>query len=523
MPRGIRTRGSSWAATQTGRFEAAIVGARVSDRGMVPQFSPEAIRVVDLSQRGARIPTDIEHLFDTGDDTMAYDQRIRRNVRPAWTSPRRAFRSLPSLAADGAADYRSEPQQAADTGLASGDRLLGAVDAIAGRPVDELDEDQVRAELSTVDQAMRRLDARRCRLAATLVARQRQRARDARPNDVRAGERAERQTQRELADEFQWSPADTKRATKVGRQAADTPQVGDALDQGRLSPRHATLLADTLHWLEGEDLEHAQSTLLAAAQQQDPVTFGRTCRRLLADLDHSAATKAESRRHGRRRARIWHTDDGMVAFSGQLSGIAGEVLQTAVNAFRRPDAPDQHRTAEQATADAFTELATAALRTDEAPRRHGIPAQVIVTINQTDLTSQQGTAETRWSGPIPFGEAALLLDDCQAARLVLDAQGLPVEASEAVRTVPTAVYRGLVERDGGCIYEGCDIPADWCQVMHLETPFHLGGRLTFDTAALGCIHHHRLYDAGQLHLAWRDGRPALNHPGRPPRPPPADP
>jgi hypothetical protein len=394
------------------------------------------------------------------------------------------------------------------------------VEDVAARSIDELSEEQIRAELAIVDLAIRRLDARRCRLASALVARQRKRARDAAPDDVRAGERAERQVQRELADEFQWSPTDAKRATQVGRQADDTPQVGEALDRGQLLPRHATLIADTLKWLEGDEREQAEHTLLVAAVEEDPVTFGRTCRRLLATLDDAAASKAESRRRDRRRARVWQTDDGMVGFSGQLSGVAGEILQTALHAFRRPDAPDQHRSAEQATADAFTELANAALRSSEVPTRHGTPTQVVVTMDLSTVASGTGPIETRWSGALPYGEAGVLIDDSTVARLVLDARGLPVEASEAVRTVPAAVYRGLVQRDGGCIYEGCDIPAEWCQVMHLERPFRLGGRLTFSTSALGCIHHHRLYDRGRLRLDREDGRPVIRHPDRTPRPPP---
>jgi hypothetical protein len=398
--------------------------------------------------------------------------------------------------------------------------LATAVDALAAQPIDELDEPQIRGQLAEVDAAMRRLDARRCRLAAALVERQRRRAKEADPDDARAGDRAERQVQRELADQLQWSTSDAKRATKVGRQANTAPHVGDALDSGKLSPRHAAVLADTLRWLEGEARDRAEETLLAAAAKQDPVAFGRTCRRLLAEFDHDAATSAESRRHARRQARTWQTDDGMVGFSGQLSGIAGETFLTAIHAFRRPDAPDEHRTAEQATADAFAEAAAAALRSEEAPRRHGIPAQVVVTIDQPTLDASRGVAEARWSGPLPLSEAALVVDDSQVAGLVLDARGLPTEASVGVRTVPVALHRGLVQRDGGCIYVGCDTPANWCQVMHLETPFRLEGRLSFDNAALGCVHHHRQFDAGRLHLTWREGRPSLQHPERPPPHPP---
>jgi hypothetical protein len=257
--------------------------------------------------------------------------------------------------------------------------------------------------------------------------------------------------------------------------------------------------------------------LVAAAAKEDIKTFGRTCRRLLAELDHAAAMRAEARRHVRRRGSVYQTEDGMVGVSAQLSGLGGETFWTAVQAFRRPDSKDECRTSTQATADAFVAMAEAALRSAEAPTDHGIRPHVIVTVAEQAVVSGTGVAETLWSGPLPVGTVQHTFDDCGVSRLVHDARGVPVEASEEVRTVPIGVYRGLLERDRRCIRVGCDQPAVWCQVMHLGTPYRFQGRLSLRTAALGCVADHRRYDRGRLELSWRAGRPMLHPPGeRPP-------
>jgi hypothetical protein len=92
-----------------------------------------------------------------------------------------------------------------------------------------------------------------------------------------------------------------------------------------------------------------------------------------------------------------------------------------------------------------------------------------------------------------------------------------VEASEAVRSVPAGVHRAILARDGArCIADGCDVPAGWCDVMHLKVPYRLGGRLTIDTAGFGCRYHHDKLDRRGWKVTWLDGRPVLHHPARPP-------
>jgi hypothetical protein len=400
--------------------------------------------------------------------------------------------------------------------------LDAAVRSLAAVPIDELDDTQVRAELSVIEEARRRLEARSCRLAAALTDRERQRAVQARPDDPRAARNAERRTRDELQDQLRWTPSQAKQAQQLGSGLAHTPEAGSAFDAGQLPAAHARLLADTLKWLDDDQAAQAEATLLAAARDQDARSFGRTCRRLLAELDHDAAMRAEDRRHARRRGNLVHTEDGMTKLDTQVAGLDGEYLATALHTFRRPDAPGEQRTPEQATADAVVAMARAALDAGTAGRKHGARPHLIIVAEQDVATGQRGgVVETAFSGPLPAGEGLGVLDDAAVSKLLCDDRGIPVQATAEVRNAPQGLYRAVHVRDQGrCIAEGCDMTAAWCDVMHLTVPYRLQGRLTIDTAGLGCRYHHTKLDRGGWKITWIDRRPILHHPDRPPDPPP---
>ncbi len=407
------------------------------------------------------------------------------------------------------------------------EELVAAIDRLLAVAVDGLDEEAITAELEVIELASRRLDARRCRLASAMAAQraaQAQQEADANGQDgLRARQRARRQAEEELANQHRWSRSDAKRATNIGDQLGDDDQSQAAFDQGTLPTRHAQLLADTLKHLHGDQREEAKRTLLAAAADEDAQTFGRTCRRVLASFDAAAAMRGENRRHQRRRASVHTTDDGMLAVSGEWSGVDAEVVATAIEAFRRPDPPGVHRTAPQRTADAVVELARAALRAGDAPTVHGVRPHVSVLIDHAALLADARAVadgqigapvvvDTPWLGPLPFAEVRRLLADAGVSRLLVDPDRVPLEAGEEVRNVPAGLWRSLVARDGGCIVEGCQALAGWCDVMHLARPYRLEGRLSLDNAALGCRHHHRCYDLYGWQLDWDGRRPRLRPP-----------
>ena len=404
---------------------------------------------------------------------------------------------------------------------ADAEEVLQVLDAVCQRvtelEVSDLPEPEVQRQLRSAEEGVRRLRARQSRLIAEATRRQTERERQRTPDGVRAGRLAHRKVADDCRADLGWSRSQAKQATRAGQQAEAAPHAGAAYFDGRLSESHARILFDTLQHLSGAEREHAERELLAAAEEQDPVAFGRTCRRLLAQLDEQQAVEAEERRHARRSGRVAESEDGMLVLSARLAGVDKALVRKALEAFRRHNLPGEHRTPEQATADALVDACDAALRSAEAPTDHGVRPYVSVTIDWQTLLEGAGVAEVEGAGPLPFPEVRRLLADCGVSRLLTDPRGVAVEAGEQVRNVPAGLVRVLKARDVGCVGDGCDVPAAWCEVMHLDRPFRLDGRLSPDNAALGCKVHHDKFDRRGWKITWCDGRPVLHHPRKPPR------
>lgn len=422
-----------------------------------------------------------------------------------------------SLVADPAGGYTTDGRGRPDgpDGREAGDgcldRLTATVEAVLDRPIETLDEAGLRAELEVLETVRRRLHARVCADTAALTRRRARQATDAAGGDSRAGRRAARQATDELARQFRWTGPEATDTRKLGEQLARSPQTAAAMDTGRLSAAHARQLHRTLRHLTGEAYTEAEARLLAAAKDEDPVTFGRTCRRLLAEYDQQAAVEDEQRRHGRRSACMRQTEDGMTALSGQWAGLDAETVTTAIDAFRRPDGPGEHRRPEQATADAIVAALRAALDAGVAPTNHGVRPHVVLTLDAEDLRRRGGIARGAWTGELPLEAIRGALDDAGFSWMVVD-EGLPTAAGPETSSVPVGLWRALVERDRGCIAEGCTIPAGWCDVMHLAGDRAEGGRISLDEAGLGCRDHHRKLDLGNWQVTWRHGRPRLHPP-----------
>lgn len=105
---------------------------------------------------------------------------------------------------------------------------------------------------------------------------------------------------------------------------------------------------------------------------------------------------------------------------------------------------------------------------------------------------------TPLGGPINADIARRIAFDAQIIPIVLGARGEPLDVGRASHTVPTAIRRAVIVRDGGCAFSGCAVPARWCEIHHV-VHWADHGPTSVDNCAALCGRHHRLVH----HSDWR--------------------
>ena len=108
-----------------------------------------------------------------------------------------------------------------------------------------------------------------------------------------------------------------------------------------------------------------------------------------------------------------------------------------------------------------------------------------------------GSASLALGGPINAEIARRIACDAELIPVVLGARGEPL-VGRASRTVPSAIRRAVLLRDGGCAFPGCAVPARWCDIHHCVHWVDHGPTSLANCVAL-CGRHHRLLH----HSDWR--------------------
>lgn len=299
-----------------------------------------------------------------------------------------------------------------------------------------------------------------------------------------------------------------------GDALATMPAVRDAVDEGRVTVEHVDVVARTAAGASAPVQEalaspEGQAELLAMAARVDAGRFAKAAALWAAALDRSALERGHQAQRARRFLHLAETPDG-TRISGQLDAVAGHRLRLALEAVAGKPAPDDERSPEQRRADALETLADAALGATAAG---GVPvgprASVSFVMREETWTSLREEARAPAGGAgaatappatfddgvaMPPSEVARLLCDCELTRVVVDAEGQPMDLGRTTRLHTAGQRRAVTVRDGGCFWPGCGTPTRWCEVHHLAWWDRDGGETSVDDGALACsFHHHELH------------------------------
>lgn len=310
-----------------------------------------------------------------------------------------------------------------------------------------------------------------------------------------------------------------KEQVRVARRLAVLPAVATAFADGVIGYAHARQIAAAATDARLAAVQADQRNLVDAASRLDP----RGLRLHLAHWRHATdpveSSGEERDLREQRRFRVQGGFDDLAFLEGELHPEGTAFLRAALGAARdRSWTPDDTRTADQRTADALVGIARHYLDSADAPVCGGERPHVTVVVPLATLEARAGAPAARLDdGAICSESARRLACDARISRVITDPDGIPIDVGRATRTISVGTRRALHVRDGGCVADGCTVPARLCDGHHVHhwAPLDLGPT-DLDNLALLCGHHHTCaHDRGWV-IHWQpDGRPVLRPPPGP--------
>ncbi|MGH3601899.1 MAG: DUF222 domain-containing protein, partial [Pseudonocardiaceae bacterium] len=257
----------------------------------------------------------------------------------------------------------------------------------------------------------------------------------------------------------------------------------------------------------GEDTRaQVEAELVHNARTLDAGQLTLLGKRILAYLDQDGPRPNDT---PETRRRLTFTDrDGGYELGGWLDREAAEIVRSALSPLAAPrpttNTEIDLRDSAQRDADALVELAQRALERGDLPTEGGERPQVVVTVNLAVLQGRIGAASLALGGPINAEVARRIACDARVIPVVLGARGEPLDIGRASYTVPTAIRRAVLVRDGGCAFPGCSVPARWCDIHHVIHWADHGPTSVGNCVAL-CGRHHRLVHHSHWRIDMTDG------------------
>lgn len=173
---------------------------------------------------------------------------------------------------------------------------------------------------------------------------------------------------------------------------------------------------------------------------------------------------------------------------GEFHGAGAETVAATLAAYTRPPQPDDGTTASSRRAEAFLRICEVAMeRGVDAPGARPV-------VNYLTQAASAGDAVAPLTlglltGPVDPRERARLLCDATISRVVLDPAGLPLDVGRATPVWNRAIRRAVTARSPHCQWPGCEVPAPWCDIHHVDHWEH-GGETCVANGCHLCRRHH---------------------------------
>lgn len=297
---------------------------------------------------------------------------------------------------------------------------------------------------------------------------------------------------------------------RVARSLGSLPKIAARFEAGGLSYSQTRALA-RVGKPENED------QLLEIAAKKTAVQLEQVCRRYGRHLEAETPPKPSDRY-----LRSKRMDNGLMRIDAALFPDEARRVMAAIETILRattcppPAAPVEadpsaavcpQPTIGERRADALVAMADQVLAEPGALSR-SVRQELTVIVDQATLEGREpadGATRCELADGTPVAPETVERVACSATsrRIVIDAEGTPLDVGRRTRRISEAMMAALLERDGHCTFPGCTSRAslDGHHVRHWTR----GGATKLSNLALECGFHHRALHEGGYRAEVEEG------------------
>jgi len=283
--------------------------------------------------------------------------------------------------------------------------------------------------------------------------------------------------------------------------------IHQAAQEGVLSKQHLVAIDKTLTEAPEADRDEVETALLEKAAEFDGSKLRVIAHWILRLLDQDGkAPDDRELAEPKRELHLASRKDGSVDFRGHIDPESGAMLEALLSPLAKPTSATDTRTTPERQGDAFVEIIDMASASEDLPEEGGERPHLALTMSMEDFLAQQGTADVDGMGPLNAASVWRLACDSKVMRAVLGANSEVLDIGRATRTIPNAIRRALIIRDGACAFPGCGRRPRQCHAHHVVA-WAAGGPTSLDNLVLVCGRHHRLLHHSHWTVKIVQGRP----------------
>jgi hypothetical protein len=311
--------------------------------------------------------------------------------------------------------------------------------------------------------------------------------------------------------------ADAGSRLRLANRLRMMPLTAAAFAAGEVTEAHVRLMARCVGPRTLEAFGAAESFLLGEARRLDADSFLKVVEHWINVVDPNGPPPRTERPdelfasetlEGRVVGKFTLSHESGIAFLEALRSKTDELFHRDKR-LREVDPTDPllDSTAAERRARALLELVEKGFAASD-PQRRQAGATVIIderTLGGIDA-GPDAVHETVYGSVVPLQLLNMWLCDSYVSRLIMSAEGVPLDMGREVRTATREQRRALRARDGGCAVPGCDCTANWADAHHIEW-WQRGGATDLVNLVNLCRHHHRRVHAGELVVRMIDGLP----------------